>query len=551
MNKLVLFLIIFLAFFLRFWHLSSTPTSLSHDEVAIGYNAWSILQTGKDEYGISYPILFRSFDDYKLPGYIYSTAISEKIFGLNEFAVRFPSAVLGVLTVIATYLLVRVFFLSRGITQNGTRNNAEMMALLSSFLLAINPWHINFSRAAFETNGSLFFLILGVYLLFLGIRKPWFFILSSISFIISIYFYYTVRILIPVVITAFIFSYRWELLKVKKYLALSLLLGIFLLIPLLSQMFSNGLSRVNQVSIFEDKSLTNPYSQAILRNSDSLLAKVFYNRRLAYLQEFSDNYFKNFAPDFFFVNGTGSMGLLYLWEAPFFFFGIYQIIKLKKKWKWVILAWFFGVPIVGGLTTGQPNALRTLPNVITAELFTAFGLFSVVNLLKKKYVPYFLLVMIGVIGFFFIRFMFLYFDYQANLSASNWGDGHKQMVQLVKENKIKYDSIYVTGDYWRPYIYTLFYANYNPSLYQKTGSRYNINNIYFGPDSWNREGETDFAKADLSKLSKAKTLFLLSFRDFKSQKNLIEEKKVPYKFTKVKQIDGNFVKGAFYAVELF
>ena len=73
--------IVLVAFLLRFVRLSSIPVSLSHDEVAIGYNAWSILKTGSDEYGVRFPLLFKSFDDYKLPGYIYLTAFSEFVFG--------------------------------------------------------------------------------------------------------------------------------------------------------------------------------------------------------------------------------------------------------------------------------------------------------------------------------------------------------------------------------------------------------------------------------------------------------------------------------------
>ena len=82
-EKWILGLTFILALFLRLWRISDFPPALSWDEAAIGYNAYSILETGKDEYGESYPILFKSFNDYKLPGYIYLTTISEKLFGLN------------------------------------------------------------------------------------------------------------------------------------------------------------------------------------------------------------------------------------------------------------------------------------------------------------------------------------------------------------------------------------------------------------------------------------------------------------------------------------
>src|SRR3989344_7494950 len=92
----LLILVFTLAVLLRFVNLSHMPPSLSWDEVSFGYNAWSILKTGKDEYGIPFPFLFRAFDEYKQPGLVYLTVVSEAIFGLNEFAVRFPVALSGV-----------------------------------------------------------------------------------------------------------------------------------------------------------------------------------------------------------------------------------------------------------------------------------------------------------------------------------------------------------------------------------------------------------------------------------------------------------------------
>src|SRR5918999_4071405 len=91
----LLVLIVSLALFLRVYKLADIPNGLKHDESAIGYNAYAILHTGKDEYGTPYPIYFKSFGDQKLPVYIYLTALSVAAFGLNEFAVRFPSAILG------------------------------------------------------------------------------------------------------------------------------------------------------------------------------------------------------------------------------------------------------------------------------------------------------------------------------------------------------------------------------------------------------------------------------------------------------------------------
>lgn len=530
--------IVIISIFFRFYRLSATPISLSHDEVAIGYNAWSILATGKDEYGNKFPILFRSFEDYKLPGYIYLTSVSERFFGLNAFAVRFPSAFFGVLTVLAFYLMVLKMFKSFG-------GRSRDFALLSSFVFAVSPWHINFSRAAFEANVSLFFVVLGFALLFWALEKPFLYIFSVISLVASTYFYYTARVFVPILLLVFAASYFKEVVQEKKIVIVSIGLGIILSLPLLSLAFTQGLSRVSQVSIFNDKTLTNPYSEEILREGGGISSKLIFNRRFAYLQEFSDNYLKNFAPDFIFVNGTGSTGLAYLWELPFFIYGLVKSFTLKTKNKWVILVWFLSAPLAAGFTVGQPNALRTLANLPALVLYVSIGIYSFFTLnLIKKYTLVSSILFVSIVGLFTMRFYYLYFNYYPRFVALDWGDGTKQMVEYVSLNKGKYEVVYVTGANWRPYIYYLFYSKYVPSDYQKNGSSSKIQNIYFGEANWDTGNRLNLEKDSL-KAEGRKNLFIFTQKDLTTQLGKGSKIKI------VKKINGVFLNPAFYAAEVF
>src|SRR5258706_10515409 len=99
--------IIILAIVLRFFQLGTNPPSLDWDEASIGYNAYSILKTGADEYGNKLPSTIRSFGDYKPPVYIYLDVPSVAFFGLNEVGVRFPSALFGSLSVLVMYFLAK------------------------------------------------------------------------------------------------------------------------------------------------------------------------------------------------------------------------------------------------------------------------------------------------------------------------------------------------------------------------------------------------------------------------------------------------------------
>src|SRR3990172_9037297 len=112
-NKLISFmllLIIVLGAGLRLFWLDKSPPSLNWDEAALGYNAYSLLKTGKDEYGFKLPVTFRSFDDYKPPLYPYVTVPFIALFGLNEYSVRLPSALAGIFSIIAIYLVVSFLF---------------------------------------------------------------------------------------------------------------------------------------------------------------------------------------------------------------------------------------------------------------------------------------------------------------------------------------------------------------------------------------------------------------------------------------------------------
>src|SRR3989344_9071437 len=154
MKKLLFILIIALAAFLRLWQLGNVPISPDWDETALGYNAYSILKTGRDEYGTFLPRTLRSFDDYKPPLYAYLAVPSVAFFGLNTWAVRLPAAVMGVLAVIGTYVLVIELFrqLHTKAKKQISEFSAEASSLLAAFLLAISPWHLQFSRIAFEAN---------------------------------------------------------------------------------------------------------------------------------------------------------------------------------------------------------------------------------------------------------------------------------------------------------------------------------------------------------------------------------------------------------------
>ena len=204
-NIFIFVLIIFLASVLRLYKLGEVPGSLDWDEASIGWNAWSILKTGTDEYGKAWPVSIRSFNDYKPPLYVYAAIPSMAIFGKTEFAVRLPSAFAGILTVAIT------FFLVKELTKN------HLFSVLCSLLLAISPWAIQFSRVAFEANLALLFFVAGATLLvyFINRQKNIFLLSSFFFFIFSIYSYHSPRLVIPIFLLG-IFPCTKKICLIKK-----------------------------------------------------------------------------------------------------------------------------------------------------------------------------------------------------------------------------------------------------------------------------------------------------------------------------------------------
>ena len=158
-NIIAFALILLIASFLRLYRLSSNPVSLNQDEAVNGYDAYSLMMTMRDHHGNFMPIMLESFDDWVSPAITYLTIPFVKVFGLSEFSIRLPIALLGTATVVLIYILTVQLF------------NSKRLGLLAAFLLAIMPWHITFSRWAIPPSIVPFFLLLFVSTFLWAVRQ--------------------------------------------------------------------------------------------------------------------------------------------------------------------------------------------------------------------------------------------------------------------------------------------------------------------------------------------------------------------------------------------
>ena len=490
MTKKIFWAILVLAFILRFYKLSTVPPSLDWDENSNAYNAYSILKTGRDEYGVFLPITNRSFDDYKPPLYMYLDVPTVAIFGLTPFAARLPSAFFGFLTVPLIYFLAKKLFDK---TENSkwkmVNGNSQTIALCAMFLLAISPWHLQVSRIGFESTVGLFFAVGSIIAFLYSLKDKKWLIVSAILLGISAYSYHSERIFVPLLFAGTFIIYRKEILAVsKKYLAVFVIITILIGLPLAILIPPKVILQRFEVTTgkprLEDTEKSIKY---ILQDQDLglRLGKYIHNRRFVIGQTWFGNYLSHFDFNFLFTKGDDNfrhhiegIGMLYLFELPLFLFGIYFLVKNKNKESAFILAWLLLGPLAAIPAHPNPHANRSLPMIIPLEIISAYAFFQIFSnkfFFKKIFLSAYTGWIILSVGLYIHN----YFTHYPFNKADFWQYGYKEAVVESEKVKNQYEKINIDHSIEQAYVFWLFNTKYDPKTYQKEGSRYHFDKYYF------------------------------------------------------------------------
>ncbi len=478
LKKIVIIFIIFFAFFLRIYRINSFPPGLYSDEAAYAYNSYSLLKTTKDEYGKTFPLAFKSFGDYKPPLTAWLMIPSIAIFGLNEFAIRLPSALSGTLAVIFVYFLAAEIFRAK---DNKKEKYFNLIPPISALLLAISPWHLHFSRSnmlvgletMLTTGGVLFFLK--------GLKNPKLLLVSSLLFSASIYSYYGARVTTVLLVLSLFIIYFKKLLKLLKFVLLGFTVGIIFLSPLIlsgikdSQTF---LGRTKTISIFFDPGIKGKLWEAHTLSGPTypvILSRIFHNKPYFYMQDAFRRYLQHFSFDFLISSGDPhppfdipNMGQVYALEIPFFFYGLFLLIKKQNNEKNVLLACLLISPISAAFTFITPSANRAANFVIPFTIISALGLATFFGFIKRKK-PRLMKPSVAVITLSFIAF-FAYYLYQYYVSIphkipQSWHFGRKEMVAKVTKYENNFNKVVLTEREGPTYIWLLLYKKYDPRKY--------------------------------------------------------------------------------------
>ncbi len=469
----LLLLIIGLAFFLRFYKLSEIPSGIHPDEESHGYNAFSLLKTGRDRYGQSAPVLFRSFGSYQPPIYTYLAMIPVGVFGNTIASVRSVSAVVGTFLVIITYLFVLEFFDTK---------NKHWLGIIAALTVAISPWSIYFSRLVAEGNLGVTFFSLSFLLFILSLKKSWAFPLATMALAISTHAYYSERIVAVLFLPVFIYLFRgylWN--RNRTWLFLGLGVFVVLMLPHVLILTSGALTRrLTQVGYIGDRPLILEFLRRYL---------IYFDPR---------NLFFDLGADL--GRMPPNLGVFYTIFVIPFFVGLFNLKKfIKKEFIHLFILTVIILPIAAALTGDEYYPLRSLSLIWIFGLIISVGCFVILNLLSKKLRLVVLgIVLVHILFSFYISY-FVLFKYER---AKDYGNVYITLaneLKKYKDNKVVIDSSREYGEGLR----LAYFAKYDPIELQnqlksqlKTPyyskdveilEKYNINNIEVRPIVWEED----------------------------------------------------------------
>lgn len=458
--------------FLRLYQLASVPNGLTWDEAAIGYNAYSILKTGRDEHGAFLPVVFKSFGDYKPGAYIYLTVPSVAVFGLNEFAVRLPSALAGVLAIFGIYLLTSELFLlvPRINHHQSPTSNHELIAnnspigSFASLALALSPWHVHFSHGAWEVNVFVTLAIFALYYLLRFIKNRSTIYPSLLFACLSLAMYQAAKLLIPLLFLLFITLYWSEFWsRLSPYLkppkALTLLPFVFFGAWIFfGSIFGSAGNRLSRLSIFSYRPEL-AYDSLLFHHQAEISTKLVASR-----------YLYHFSPEVLFYEGPRvslrghlpGVGVLNPLEFIWLALGLSWLVcfAYPKKGFFIVIGLLLIAPIPASLTLEEFSTVRSLFMAVPLAIISGLGLSFAVKKLKYLLIP--------LVPLYLLLSLYtfdLYFNHSQTTFALEFNYGYKQVVELIKDNPSS--KVIITDIYGQPYIYYLFYTAYDPATYQK------------------------------------------------------------------------------------
>jgi hypothetical protein len=513
--------IVVLAAVVRLWKLGSIPVAPYWEEAALGYDAYSLLKTGKDHHGHTLPLVaFESFGDWKPSLYFYAAVPSIAIFGLSTFAVRLPSALAGVAIVIGVGWLARIAWEEKHRVLEAFDHDehelrypgGEWAQLVGMALTSISPWAIQFSRGAWEANVAtalvLWSVIGGLELIRRDLPnlphhqlRPrtvfWLSLFMNVGFGLALYTYHATRVIAPLVgsLLALVWvGYQhtknrttlagdlWKNIR-KNWFAFvaAWLIGTAIGLPLALNITSPQLTqRLNETSIFGVSDWVTQSNIYRERQEFSLVSRALYHRVWFLTKEVATNFLAHWRIDYLFFTGdinprhsTPQFGLLYPFDIVFLLIGVGWCLTSRVSIRWFLLGWIVLATLPAALTTAVPHALRTLPAAPAYLAVLTLGVCLSGRFLIRHAARLHPVIAQGIIpcliGLYVLGFGAYWLTYTSIfpiVSAASWQDGYQPMIAALEPHLSSGQPIFITREQGRPAMYFWFFTKTDPRRVQ-------------------------------------------------------------------------------------
>ncbi len=468
MSKKISYLILaistVISLFLHLYKLNEVPPCINADEVAFSYNAFSILKTGRDEYGAFLPLRFKSFEDYKLPLYTYLTVPIVAIFGLNDFSTRFLNIIIGISFIPLIYLLTKEVF----------RN--EKTALIASFITSFNPGIYILIRHAHEGVLSAFFVLLTIFFLvrYLKTNSFYSFLFANLSLLGASYSYQNGRIYLFFILLyeSVILWQKYQKNSLRIFLKYIIFLGLIGFIAIYPDI-RYSLNRVQNLAFYKSSGFRLRLTEYLTEHPNRLI----HNKVVGSVQEVFNRYTLQLSPEFLLVSGDSNwrfgfpnLGLMTPIEYILFFVGVYYLFKNRERFRFLLLFILLISPLNNALTWQDASLIRSYVMLFPLLLIISYGIYNLYLASKNQRFKIFIFLgLFLVFTFFRLNAWDLYFNHYPKraMTIRAWQCGYRELVDYVKQNYDKYDKFYITDRHGQPYIFFLYYLKYDPVRYQR------------------------------------------------------------------------------------
>ncbi len=463
-----LIIILFIAFAVRFYHLSDVPPGIWLDESSIGYNAFSLSQTGQDEHGFFRPLFFKAFGEYKNPIYIYLTSFLIRLFGLSILTTRFMAVIFGVATVLLTYFVGKLF-----IKQN--------TYWIPALLLACSQYHIIFSRIAYELISLPVLICLGLIFVYKEDKPYQNAIYAGIAFGLTIYSYAIAKLLTPILVSAVIIFKRngRGQREIRRHL-LTIVCAVLIAAPgIVFSLRGPGMARYQQISIFNHR---HQAYQVSLSKPDSFIRKNADKPLIVVPVLFAKNVMAHASFKYLFLEGghcirhnISGYGIESRFHIPAFLIGL---IWLFRRREYVLLVWFFAAFIPPSLALVDiPSETKSIGLVPVLQIIIAVGYATLFEGIKtifksRKFVDlihheFMILLVLEMLILW--PFMTAYFTSNTRTSAVAFDAQWREIVEDTEKILASGDEVTISETFSVYYIQILFHAQRKPAVYLRDG----------------------------------------------------------------------------------